>query len=111
MTLNVAFLGAGPRAQPYLQALARRPDVALVGVSDHDRRAAEQTAAGWGAEVFTDFEAMLQAAQPNLLWICVPPRMQADAIARAVDKQVPFFVDPPGALDFQRACRLAKQIQ
>jgi len=39
MTLSAAFCGAGERAQPYLRALARRPDVRVTAVCDPDRRA------------------------------------------------------------------------
>jgi predicted dehydrogenase len=101
--MKVAFYGAGSRAQPYLDALARRPDVAVSAVCDLDRRAAEQTAAGWGARVFLSYEAMLTEARPEALWICVPPHLQGDVILKAVAQQIPFFVEPPGAVDYDRA--------
>jgi predicted dehydrogenase len=103
MALDVAFYGAGPLAQPYLDALARRADVQVAAVCDVDRRAAEQTAAGWGARVFLSYEAMLEEASPAVLWICVPPHLQGDVILRAAERAIPFFVEPPGAVDYPRA--------
>jgi predicted dehydrogenase len=103
MTLNVAFYGAGPRAQPYLQALARRPDIAVTAVCDSDRRAAEQTAAGWGAQLYLSYEAMLKEARPQALWICVAPQMQGDVILQATELRIPFFVEPPAAPNYERA--------
>jgi predicted dehydrogenase len=103
MTLNVAFFGVGRQAQPYLQALARRPDIAVTAVCDHDRRAAEQTAASWGAQVFLTYEALLQEARPQALWVCVAPDGQGDVIQQATELRIPFFIEPPGALNYERA--------
>lgn len=103
MTWKLAFYGAGERAQPYLQALARRSDVQVVAVCDLDRRAAEQTAAGWRARVFLSCESMLQEARPDALWICVEPHLQGDVFLKAAEAGIPFFVEPPGAVDYARA--------
>jgi myo-inositol 2-dehydrogenase / D-chiro-inositol 1-dehydrogenase len=108
--LNVSFFGAGPRAQPYLQALGRRPDVAVTAVCDVDRRAAEQTAAGWGSRVYGDARSMLSEARPDAVWICVEAGLQGDVLAHAVELGIPFFIEPPGAVDFQRAQFCAKRV-
>src|SRR5262249_6226487 len=111
MTINIAFYGAGEAARPYLDALARRGDVQLVGVCDLDRRSAEQVAAGWGAPVFLRSEAMLQEISPDALWVCVPPSLQGDVLPRAVEKRVPFFVQPPGATDHERAVQVGRLVR
>lgn len=103
MTWKLAFYGTGERAQPYLRALSRRSDVHLVAACDLERRAAEQTAAGWRARVFLSYEAMLQEARPDALFICVEPHLQGDVILKAAEMGIPFFVEPPGAVDFARA--------
>jgi predicted dehydrogenase len=103
MALEIAFYGAGALARPYLDALGRRADVHVKAVCDVDRRAAEQTAAGWGARVFLSYEAMLEEADPNALWVCVPPHLQGDVILRAAERAIPFFVEPPGAVTYERA--------
>lgn len=103
MTVRVAFYGAGEQARPYLDALARRSDVELAAVCDLDRRSAEQTAAGWNAQVFLSYEAMLEEVRPDALWVCVAPHLQCDVLLRAAAAGVPFFVEPPGAISFERA--------
>lgn len=110
MALKIAFYGAGTRAQPYLQALARQPAVRVTAVCDVDRRAAEQVAAGWGARVYLSYEAMLQEAQPEALWVCVAPRLQGDVLLKAAELRIPFFVEPPGAVAFDRARHYARLI-
>src|SRR5437763_15739532 len=111
MTINLAFYGAGEAARPYLDALARRGDVQLVGVCDLDRRSAEQVAAGWGAPVFLSYEAMLQEISPDALWVCVPPSHQGEVLPRAAEKRVPFFVLPPGAKDYESAAKHGRLVR
>jgi predicted dehydrogenase len=103
MALKAAFYGAGPQAQPYLQALARRPDVAVVAFCDPDSRAAEQAAAGWGASLFPACPAMLAETRPDVLWICVEPHLQDDAVGQAIERRIPFFAEPPAAANAERA--------
>jgi myo-inositol 2-dehydrogenase/D-chiro-inositol 1-dehydrogenase len=110
MTWTVAFYGAGERARPYLEALAHRADVKVVAVCDVDRRAAEQSAAGWGAQVFLSYQAMLEQVSPQVLWVCVPPHLQGDVLMRAAEQRIPFFVEPPGSLDYERARLCAKTV-
>jgi predicted dehydrogenase len=111
MAFHIAFYGAGREAQPYLQALARRADVTVTAVCDPDRRAAEQTAAGWGAQVFADYETMLPAVQPDALWVCLPPHLQGEVLPKAAELRIPFFVEPPGALDYERARLISRLVQ
>jgi predicted dehydrogenase len=110
MTWNIAFYGAGDRARPYLEALAHRSDVQVSAICDVDRRAAEQSAAGWGAQVFLSYQAMLEQVNPQILWVCVPPHLQGDVLPRAAELGIPFFVEPPGALDYERARLCAKAV-
>jgi predicted dehydrogenase len=108
--MNVAFYGTGLKAQPYLQALARRPDIALTAVCDPDPRAAEATAAGWRARVYPTCQAMLEEACPDALCICVPPQLQADVIVQAMERNTPFLIEPPGGVDYEHARVYGRQI-
>src|SRR5437868_2806385 len=108
--MNVAFYGTGPRAQPYLQALARRPDITLTGVCDPDYRAAEATAAGWRAKIYPSCEAMLEEARPDALCICSAAHLQAEVIVQATERNIPFLIEPPGAVDYDHARVYGRQI-
>jgi predicted dehydrogenase len=114
MAFRVAFYGAGERARPYLDGLSQRADVEVAAVCDLERRTAEQVAAGWQARVFLSYEAMLRETQPDALWVCVEPSLQGDVLLRAIEQRIPFFVEPPGAVDFEHArlyARLATEAQ
>jgi predicted dehydrogenase len=109
-TIRIGFYGVGTAAQPYLDALARRPDATLAGVCDQNSRAAEQVASGWGASVFPGWETLLQQAQPDAAWICVSSRLQSQAVVEAIDRNIPFFILPPGATDFASAVSHCQQV-
>lgn len=110
MPIRIGFCGAGPWAQPYLEALARRPDVTLVGVADADVRAAEMVAAGWGARVFADPLALIDEGQPEALWIGPNPALASVCRARAVERKIPFLASPPGIGDGGEGWNCGRQI-
>jgi predicted dehydrogenase len=109
--MKIAFFGVGGPAQPYLDALSGRSDVAVAGVCDPDRRAAEQTAAGWGARVFPDVAALLSELRPDALWVCTRPPLQTAAVRQASALRIPFFATPPGAADFEAAAECSKMVR
>lgn len=111
MTLQLAFIGAGALAEPYLDALRSRRDIALAGVCDSDRRTAEQVAAGWGARVFADAVSLLRDLRPDAVWVCLPARQQGEVMLRVAEAKVPFFAVPPGAVDFERAVEVAHAVE
>jgi predicted dehydrogenase len=111
MRLRIAFYGTGPRAQPYLTALAPLAEVEIVAVCDLDRRAAEQTAAGWRAQVFLSYEAMLDDVRPDALFIGVPAHLQGDVLLRAAERRIPFLVAPPGAASWAQALLYAQLVE
>jgi predicted dehydrogenase len=84
--------------------------VRVTAVCDPDRRAAEAVAAGWGAGVFATPEALLREGRPDMLWVCVPPQRLGDVLPTAVSLGVPFFVEPPGAIDYASAQVPARRI-
>jgi predicted dehydrogenase len=101
--VRVALYGADEPAGPYIDALARRPDIELIAVCDADRRAAEQIAAGWAAGVYAKFPTLLSETNPEAVWICAPPQAQGEAVLECALRAIPFFVVPPGCSDFERA--------
>lgn len=111
MALTLGFFGAGTQAQPYLDALGRRSDVAVTAVCDPDRRAAEHVASGWGARVFDTPEGLLDTAQPDALFLCVAPHLQNDALLQAAERGVPFLVEVPGAVDYERGRLFAQRVE
>jgi predicted dehydrogenase len=111
METRIAFFGTGELARPYLRALSKRTDVRVVGVCDPDPRTAAEAASGWAAKVYPHFEPMLKETSPDALWVCVPPRMQSDVLRLAADLRIPFFVEPPGAANFDAAREIQRKVE
>lgn len=108
--LNLALFTADGRADPYLAALARTPDVRLTAICDPMPRLAEQAAAGWGARVVAQSQELFAGDRPDALLVTVPSRLLGDVLEQAVAHRVPFFVEPPGALDWDAARRLVQPL-
>jgi UDP-N-acetylglucosamine 3-dehydrogenase len=83
--LRVAVIGAGGIGGTHLNAYAGWPDLCeVVALADVDQAAAEEKAAPFGAAVFSDPVAMLDAVRPDAVSICTPPKLHlplAEAVA------------------------------
>lgn len=83
--IRVAVIGAGGIGGTHLHAYAACPDLCeVVGVADVDLSAAQAKAAKHGAAAFADWNAMLDAVQPDAVSICTPPNLHhpvAEAVA------------------------------
>jgi predicted dehydrogenase len=53
---------------------------------------------------------MLEEARPDAVCICIAPHLQADAVAQAMERNIPFLVEPPGAVNFEHAQVYARRI-
>ncbi|MDX8350585.1 Gfo/Idh/MocA family oxidoreductase [Cognatiyoonia sp. IB215446] len=83
MTLRVACVGAGYFSQFHIDSWRRIPHVELVGVCDQVREKAEAT----GAPAFTNLATMLDAVQPDIVDLILPPVRHAEAIRTAIAHQ------------------------
>lgn len=52
-------------------------------------------------KVFTDYREMLDDVKPDLVFICVPPTEHGKIEFDLIDRDIPFFVEKPLALDME----------
>lgn len=102
-TIRIGFVGAGGIAHRHLGVLEHFPDVEIVGFADTDLARAEEAAARFGAGAFTDAAAMMDACRPDAVYICVPPFAHGAPERAAIERNLPFFVEKPVALDLGTA--------
>lgn len=76
MSYRVGVLGAGYFAQFHIEGWQRIEGATLVAVCDRDRVKADAA----GVAAFTDLDAMLETARPDILDIATPPPTHAEAI-------------------------------
>jgi myo-inositol 2-dehydrogenase/D-chiro-inositol 1-dehydrogenase len=103
---RVGMIGAGGVARRHARVLSGLPGARLAGVTDVRADAARDLAAEHGSEVFPDVGALL-AADPDAVYVCVPPFAHGDAERAVVAAGLPLFVEKPIALNWATACEIA----
>jgi myo-inositol 2-dehydrogenase / D-chiro-inositol 1-dehydrogenase len=101
--LRVGLIGAGWIGRQHAQILAGRSDVALTAVCDLDAELAAAAAADSDAEVFTDWQQMLQAAVLDAVWVCVPPTRHAGPAVAVLDQGLALYLEKPIARSLRDA--------
>jgi myo-inositol 2-dehydrogenase / D-chiro-inositol 1-dehydrogenase len=110
--LRLGIVGTGWIAGTHLGDLARLGRTELVGVVSRTTEAATATAETWGGQPYPDVDAMLDAARPDVVYVCVPPHRSVAIGERLVERGVPFLVEKPlAAADADGPARLAAAIE
>ncbi len=106
--MRVAAFGTGFFSQYHYDSWCRMEGVVLAGICVHGNRArAETFAARYGAEgVYTDPEAMLDAAKPDLVDVISTPESHAVLVAAATRRGIPVICQKPLAPSFDEACAI-----
>lgn len=104
---RVAVVGAGYFAAFHLEAW-RELGVPIVGVADLDPARAAGLARTFGAAgAFKSAEALLDAAEPTLVDVVLPPQAQAAVVRAALQRRLPVICQKPFGRTFAEARALA----
>jgi predicted dehydrogenase len=106
---RIGFIGVGGIAQRHLGVLEQFGDVELVGFADPDFDRAVAAAARFGAKAYADHAALLDDAQLDAVYICIPPFAHGAAERAAIARGLPFFVEKPLSLDIGLADAIARE--
>lgn len=107
---RIGFIGAGGIAQRHLGVLEQFDDVELVGFADLDFDRAIASASRFGARAFTTPAELLDGAELDAVYICIPPFAHGEAERLVIEKRLPFFVEKPLSLDIATAEAIAGEI-
>lgn len=108
---RIGFIGVGGIAHRHLDILAGFEDVSLVAFADPDFERAVHAASRFGAKAFDSHEAMLQTAELDAVYICIPPFAHGAAERALIERRIPFFVEKPITLDIGLAEELSAAIE
>jgi len=111
MAIRVGMIGAGRAGQRHLQSLATLPDVEIAAVCDSDRTLAERLAAPYGAAVHINFRSLIETEKLDVTFICTPPFAHGEPEMLAARAGIHLFVEPPVALNGQKAAQVQKEIE
>ncbi|WP_220432150.1 glycosyltransferase [Falsirhodobacter xinxiangensis] len=111
MTTRLGFIGAGGIAHRHFGVLEQMEDVAITAIADPDTPRAEDAGKRFGAAVFADHAAMLEAAELDAVFICVPPFAHGEIERACITRGLPFFVEKPLSLDLTLAEEIAAEVE
>ncbi|NCO35916.1 MAG: hypothetical protein AUJ92_14455 [Armatimonadetes bacterium CG2_30_59_28] len=111
MSVKVAFIGTGIIAQSHLETLSRDPDVKVVGLCDIVKAKAEAAARQFGGRAYVDYRKMLDNAEPDAVYLCVPPYAHEGQEFDIVERKMAMFVEKPVALDIGYGERVAAAVE
>ena len=94
--LRVAVVGAGWIARDHLATLARAEGVSVVAVCDVDETRAVEAAPG-GANIYRDWQELLQCEELEALWICTPPLAHREPAVAALERGIAVYLEKPVA--------------
>jgi myo-inositol 2-dehydrogenase / D-chiro-inositol 1-dehydrogenase len=106
---RVGLIGAGNVAQRHARVLTGFDDVRIVGVTDVDVEAAERLADVAGTRAYPDAESLL-SADPDAVYVCVPPFAHGDVEETVLRADLPLFVEKPIAIDLIVAARIMQLV-
>lgn len=95
--LRTAVVGCGKVGQIHAQVLRDLPGSRLVAVCDSSRERADEFARRYGGRAFTDVDAMLAGSSAQVVTICTPHPLHADAAIRAAGAGAHVLVEKPMA--------------
>lgn len=101
--LRTALLGCGKIGHTHADIYRTLDQSNLVAVCDRNQERAELFGSHFDAAAFTDINTMLEQARPQLVSICTPHPLHADAIVTAAENGVHILVEKPLAPDLH-AC-------
>jgi predicted dehydrogenase len=101
--LRVAVVGTGGWGEEHARIFSRRPDTELVGVVGRDPGRTAARASAYGTTPFTDLDAMLAKAQPDIVTVCLPNEAHFEPTLHLLRAGVPLLVEKPLVFDLEEA--------
>ena len=112
--LRTGILGCGGIANRHAGILAGLQQITLVALCDQARSRAEdfdERYAQGQAQVYEDHHRMLDDADLDLVYICLPPFAHTDEVMEAARRGIHVFIEKPIALDSHEAWSMVEAVE
>lgn len=110
MSVRIGMIGAGGIAKSHLNALKKVELAKIVSVFDLNTEGAEQAAASVGARVAESADALLNPAEIDAVFICVPQFARGDLEEIAAKRGIHIFVEKPLGLEMDSVARKGQAV-
>lgn len=108
---RVAVVGTGGWGEQHARIFSRRPDTELVAVVGRDPGRARARAGAYGTTAYTDLDAMLAEARPELVTVCLPNEQHFAPTLHLVRAGVPLLVEKPLVFELAEADELLSEAE
>ena len=108
--MSVAIIGTGGISGAHLNGLTAMDGVTISGVCDIDDSNARKAADRTGAQVFADFNEMLDKVACDAVFLFTPQMVREAPIAACARRKLPVFTEKPPAFDLETGGRIANVI-
>ena len=109
--VRLAFIGSGGIVRSHLdQGLKDFPDVEFAAWCDlnEETAAARKEQVGGQGAIYTAAAQMLDEVKPDAVYIMLPPFAHGPSEQLVIERQIPFFVEKPVAIDLPTALQVAE---
>jgi predicted dehydrogenase len=104
--MRIALIGLGNAGHTlHLPALAGIPSTSVVGTCDLDPERRARAAKRWKVPVFEKFDAMLEAARPEVVIVATPPDTHAEYCQRSLAAGAHVICEKPFVSSVEEADR------
>ncbi len=112
MTVKLGFIGTGGIANNHLNNLAKIDGVSVSAFCDIQLERAEQAARQWkDAKAYSNIDQMLDDQKLDGIYICVPPMAHGEAELKVIERDIPFLVEKPLAIDMELPRQILQKIE
>ncbi len=110
MPIRIGFIGTGGIAGVHINNLRQIEGVELVGFYDVVSEKAEQRAQQFGGVAYSDYRTMIDKADLDAVYVCVPPHAHGAELDVA-KAGLPLFVEKPVSVNLKQAYKIAEAIE
>jgi predicted dehydrogenase len=111
VSTKIGFVGAGYAATRHAESLADLDGVGIIAVAEPHQDRRERFARLTGARPYAGHEEMFDHEFLDGVYICVPPCAHGAPEHAAIERDLPFFVEKPLALDVATAEGIAAGVK
>lgn len=105
-SVRIGFIGCGGNARGHMRRLGGLEGVQVVAVADVVAEAAEAAAQITGGRPYTDYRRMLDEERLDAVYVSIPVFAHGQIELDLIERNLPFFVEKPVALDMETARRI-----
>jgi predicted dehydrogenase len=109
--VRIGFIGCGGNARGHMRTLNNMEDVRIVAVCDLKEELAASAAEMCDADAYTDHKVVLDRKDLDGVYISIPVFAHGAPELDTIQRELPFFVEKPVAIDMETAEKIREAVE